>query len=419
MIKKKSKKWIVGLEIGTTKIVTLVGEILVDGTINIVGIGQCLSKGIDTGHINNLQNIVACIKKTIYEAEIISKYKISSIYLSISNKYIKCENEIGIIPIKTKEVTKQDIKNAIYTAQCIKLNSDYKILHTIPKEYSIDKDIGIRNPIGLSGVRMESQVHLITYKKNIQQNISKALKLCKLKIKKKIFSGLASSEAVLTAEEKKSGVCMIDIGGGSIDLVIYINGYIQHSQVIPYAGNIITHDIAYIFNISFKKAEKIKIQYGFKKLSSLTAEELIEISSIYGIKTKTIQTNLLMQIIESRYLELLNIINNIITDTQEKLYCLGKPYFIKSGLVFTGGSVQTKSLYYFSKKVFNVPIRIGKPININTYNKHIIHPSYATVIGLLKYGKQFNKKKKNINKKNKLQKWLNIFKNFFIKNKKY
>lgn len=416
MINNKNKILIAGLEIGTTKIVVLVGEILSNNMIHIIGIGQCPSKGIDKGNINNLKSVISCIKQVIHEAEIIAECNIKSIYLAFSNQYIKCKNEIGIVPINKNEVTENDIKYAIYTAKSIKLNHDYNILHIIPQEYSIDQNHGIKNPIGLSGYRMQVNIHLITYKNTLKKNLIKAIQECNLKIKKIIFSGLASSKAILTIEEKKSGVCVIDIGSGNINIVIYINGSIQHSEVIPYAGNTVTNDIAYAFNTSFRNAEIIKKKYGSIIFSSLTASELIEISNLYGISTKKIQKNILIEVIESRYSELLNIIKNIILKIQKKLHNLGKPNIIGSGIVLTGGGAKITSLKILAKKIFNMKIRIANPIQIKTYNDHIIDPSYSTVIGLLKYGLEiYYKKKENINKKKILKKWFYYLQNWIKK----
>ncbi|WP_367677267.1 cell division protein FtsA [Buchnera aphidicola] len=403
---KKNKQVIAGIEVGTTKVVVLIGEILINKIVNIIGIGQYPSKGIDKGNINNLQSLISCIKKAIYEAETMAEYRISSIYVSLSNQYIHCKNEIGIVPIANKEITDQDIKYAIYTAQSIKLKQDYKILHVIPKEYTIDQTYGIKNPVGLSGFRMQANVHLITYKNIFKKNLVKAIESCNMHVEKVIFSGIASSQAVLTFSEKQSGVCMVDIGGGSIDLIIYINGYIEYSYVLPYAGNTVTNDIAYVFNTSYKNAEIIKKKYGSTILSSLTASELIEIANLYGIQTKNMKKDILIQVIESRYTELFNMIHTVLMKIQNKLYNSGKPYKLGAGIVLTGGGAQASSLKLLAEKIFNIQVRIGIPIKIKTYSDKIIQPSYATVIGLVKYGaKIYNQKKKQFNKTNKLKKW--------------
>ncbi|CAL4042502.1 Cell division protein FtsA [Buchnera aphidicola (Phyllaphis fagi)] len=420
MIKDKDKPLITGLEIGTTNITILIGEILIDGMINIIGIGHCPSKGINKGNINDLESLILCIKKAMHEAEIMAKYHITNIYLALSDKYVSYKNEIGIVPIVTNEVTKKDIKYAIHTAKSVKLKYEHKILHTIPQEYSIDEEIGIKNPIGLSGIRMIAKVHLIIYRNYFPKNLIKAIKKCNLKPEKVIFSGLASSKAVLTSEERHSGVCIIDIGGGNMDIIIYINGYIQHSEVIPYAGNSVTNDIAYAFNTSFKTAEKIKIKHGSVKMLPLYTPELIDICNINDNHNKKIQKKKLIEVIQSRYFELLNIVNKILIKIQKKLYYSGKSYVLESGIVITGGSSQIKSLKSFAEKIFNMQVRIGIPINTQSCNKDIINPQYATIIGLLHYGKNTYLHNKNkINQNNYFKKFLQYVTQLFKKNKIY
>ncbi|ANZ22440.1 cell division protein FtsA [Buchnera aphidicola (Diuraphis noxia)] len=416
MIISKDRKLVVGLEVGTTKVVTLVGEILVDNTLKIIGYGICLSKGIDKGRINNLDKIVTCIRESINQAEIMADCHITSVYLSLSNKYIHCQNEIGIVPISEDEVTKEDIENVIHTAKSVQIPNEHYILHVIPQEYSIDQQSGIKNPIGLSGVRMQVKVHLITCDQNIAKNIVKAIERCDVKVDQMIFSGLASSKAVLNKDERKLGVCMIDIGGGTIDFTIYIDGYIQHSQVIPYAGNIVTSDISYAFNTSDFNAEKIKMQYGSVIKPSLGSSKNIDCSNINSNFQKILQQDALIEVIESRYIELLNLVKDKIFNIQKKLHKQGEKYQLSSGIVLTGGGSNIPYLTDCSEKVFNKKVRIAKPLNISGLIENISQPDYATVIGLLHYAKEFYI---NIEKKQKqlsfFEKWFKKLNNWFKK----
>ncbi|XBC38365.1 MAG: cell division protein FtsA [Buchnera aphidicola (Floraphis choui)] len=409
MIKEKDKNLIVGLEIGTTKVVTLVGEILVDGIINIIGIGICPSYGINKGVINDLKSIIKCIKKSISQAENMADCQIFSVYLALSNKYIHCQNEIGIVPISSDEITLEDINNVIHTAKCVRIRNEHHILHIIPQEYSIDKHVGIKNPIGLSGKRIKAKVHLITCHSEIEKNIIKAVETCGLRVNRVIFSGLASSKAILTKDERQLGVCMADIGGGTIDIVIYTNGILQYSCVIPYAGNTVTNDISYAFNIPFIKSEAIKIQYGHAIETVDTGKEpkKIEISNINNNSIKTLKQNVLTEIIEPRYTELLSLINKTILNIQEKLKKSNSHYTFGAGIVFTGGASKVKNLKDSAKKIFNMPIRIGQPKKISSLINNIEETHYSTAVGLLYYGKEHfqNQKKDNISK--------NIFKKWF------
>lgn len=399
MIISQDKKLVVGLEIGTTKVVTLVGEISIDETIKIIGFGTCPSKGIDQGRINNLDAITTCIQESINQAEKMADCHITSVYLSLSHEYINCQNEIGIVPL-SDEVTKEDLDNAIHIAKSVQILNEHDILHVIPQEYSIDQQSGIKNPLGLSGVRMQVTVHLITCHKNIIKNIIKAVEQCDLTVDQVIFSGLASSKAVLTEEECKLGVCMIDIGGGTIDFNIHIDGAIQHSQVIPYAGNIVTSDIAYVFRTSNHDAEIIKIEYGSAMKKSIESSQNIDLSNINNNFQKTIQQDALIEVIESRYVELLSLIKEEILNIQKKLYQKGKKYELLSGIVLTGGGSNITCLTECAEKIFHKKVRIAKPLKLSGSIENIVEPNYATVAGLLHYAKEFYMNNDEYNKDN-------------------
>lgn len=416
MMISKDRKLVVGLEIGTTKVITLVGEILLDNTIKIIGYGKSTSEGIEKGRINNLDAIVSCIQESINNAENMADCHITSVYLSLSNKYINCQNEIGIVPISEEEVTKEDIENVIHTAKSVQIPNEHHILHIIPQEYSIDQQSGIKNPIGLSGIRMQVKVHLITCNQNITKNIIKAVEKCNLKVDQVIFSGIASSKAVLTEDECKMGVCMIDIGGGTIDFTIYIDGSIKYSQVIPYAGNTVTNDISYAFNTSYNDSEKIKIKYGSVKKTILESSKNIDSSEKKDNFQEILQQDLLIEVIESRYTELLNLVKNKILNIQKILYKKGEKYELSSGIVFTGGAANIKYLRDYAEKIFHKKIRIAKPSNISGLIENLNEPDYSTAVGLLQYGKELYI---NIEKKNKklsfFEKWFKQINDWFKK----
>lgn len=408
------KKLVVGLEIGTMKVISLIGEKCFDGSINIIGIGQCISTGMYKGNINDLESVVKCIQDVINQAENMAKCQISSINLSLSGQHISCQNEIGIVPIAKNEVTQEDIEKVIYTAKSIKINDNSRILHVIPQEYSIDNQDKIKNPLGLSGIRLKTKVHLITCNNNMAKNMIKAVEYCGIKVNQIIFSGLASSLSIIRKEEIESGVCLVDIGAGTMDITIYTNGSIRYTKVLPYAGNIVTNDIAYAFNISFAEAEKIKIQFGSINLNNYEKEENIHDSNKI---TQTINKHTLIKVIEPRYKELLTLINYEILKLQEKLKTQGIQYNLSSGIILTGGASQIDGLLEYAQKMFNNQIKIGAPLNINcleTYNFN--NPIYATVTGLLNYKKKYYLNSKfNYEKKNLSQNWLKKIKNWFKK----
>lgn len=414
MIKTIDKKLVVGLEIGSSKISALVGEIVVDEMINIIGVGTFPSKGVNKGNVNNLESVVQCIEKAIDQAEIMSECQIKSVYLSLSGKHINYQNEIGIVPISENEVTREDVDAVVHTAKSVKIPDEHRILHVIPQEYIIDYQDGIKNPIGLSGIRMQAKVHIITCRCDMAKNIVKAVESCGLKVDKLIFSGLASSYSVLTEEEREIGVCVVDIGGGTMDITVYINGSLRYTKVIPYAGNIVTSDIAYAFNTSHHDAEIIKIRYGCALSSMTEKDKNIDLSFLESYPSKILQKQTLAEVIEPRYIELLNLVNESIFKFQKEFCNIGINSQLGAGFVLTGGGSKIKGLIECAEKVFHSQVRIGKPKNITGLIETTEEPCYSTLVGLLHYGNKndflYNSK---INKNNIIFNWFYKIINWF------
>ncbi len=236
MIKATDRKLVVGLEIGTAKVAALVGEVLPDGMVNIIGVGSCPSRGMDKGGVNDLESVVKCVQRAIDQAELMADCQISSVYLALSGKHISCQNEIGMVPISEEEVTQEDVENVVHTAKSVRVRDEHRVLHVIPQEYAIDYQEGIKNPVGLSGVRMQAKVHLITCHNDMAKNIVKAVERCGLKVDQLIFAGLAASYSVLTEDERELGVCVVDIGGGTMDIAVYTGGALRHTKSDPLRG---------------------------------------------------------------------------------------------------------------------------------------------------------------------------------------
>ncbi|AMA65106.1 Cell division protein FtsA [Candidatus Arsenophonus lipoptenae] len=388
MIKTTDRKLVVGLEIGTSKVSVLVGEILTDGTINIIGIGNCPSKGMDKGGVNDLKSVVKCVQRAIDQAELMADCQISSVYLALSGKHISCQNEIGMVPISEDEVTQDDVDSVVHTAKSVKVRDEHRILHVIPQEYAIDYQEGIKNPVGLSGVRIKAKVHLITCHNDMAKNIVKVVERCGLKVDQLIFSGLAASYSVLTEAEYELGVCVVDIGGGTMDIAVYTDGSLRHIKVIPYAGNAVTSDIAYAFGTPPSDAEIIKVRYGCALGNIVNKEENIEVPNVGGRPPRRLQRQTLAEVIEPRYTELLNLVNNEIVILQEQLYLKGIKHHLAAGIVLTGGGAQIDGLVECAQKVFRTQVRIGKPLNISGLTDYTHKPYYSTAVGLLYYGKQ-------------------------------
>lgn len=414
-MKSQDRKLVVGLEIGTSKVVTLVGEMLPDDMINIIGVGMCPSIGMDKGGVNDLESVVQSLQRAVSQAELMADCQISSVYLALTGKHIRCQNEIGMVSI-SEEVTAEDVESVVHTAKSVRILDEHRILHVVPQEYSIDLQEGIKNPIGLSGMRMKAKVHLITCHNDMAKNIIKAVEHCGLRVDQLIFSGIASSAAVVTEDEKELGVCVVDIGGGTMDITIYIDGALQYSTVIPYAGNVVTGDIAYAFGTPPIEAETIKVRYGCASTGLIGRDEVIDVPSVGGRPARQLQKQALTDVIEPRYSELLNLVNQEILMVQQKLREQNMKHHLAAGVVLTGGGAQIKGIVECAEKIFNMQVRVGVPLNIIGLTDYVQKPSCSTVIGLLHYIQKNNSQTESEKKRKKpISDFLKNMKSWFKK----
>ena len=329
-----------------------------------------------------------CVQRAIDQAELMADCQISSVYLALSGKHISCQNEIGMVPISEEEVTQDDVENVVHTAKSVRVRDEHRVLHVIPQEYAIDYQEGIKNPVGLSGVRMQAKVHLITCHNDMAKNIVKAVERCGLKVDQLIFAGLAASYSVLTEDERELGVCVVDIGGGTMDIAVYTGGALRHTKVIPYAGNVVTSDIAYAFGTPPSDAEAIKVRHGCALGSIVGKDENVEVPSVGGRPPRSLQRQTLAEVIEPRYTELLNLVNEEILQLQEQLRQQGVKHHLAAGIVLTGGAAQIEGLAACAQRVFHTQVRIGAPLNITGLTDYAQEPYYSTAVGLLHYGKE-------------------------------
>ena len=383
MPKVAERNFVVGLDIGTSKISVAVGEITSDNQLSIVGVGNQPARGMDKGGVNDLNLVIQSIQRAINEAELMAGCSISSVYLGISGKHIDCQNENGMVPINDKEVVQEDVDNVIHTARSVPISAERRMLHVLPQEYSIDCQDGIKSPIGMSGVRMEAKVHIITCANDMAKNIVKCVERCDLKAEQLIFSALASSYAVLTDDEKELGICVVDIGAGTMDISVFTGGALRHTAVIPVAGNQITSDISKIFRTPLSHAEDIKVKYACAYRHLVSMEENIEVPSVGGRESRTMSRHTLAEVVEPRYQELFELIH------QEIRSC-GIEDQIAAGYVFTGGTSKMEGTVEFAEEVFQMPVRIASPKEVFGLTEYVNDPAYATVIGLLHYGLQAN-----------------------------
>ena len=381
MAKAAERKLVVGLDIGTSKISVAVGEITPDNQLSIIGVGNQPARGMDKGGVNDLNLVIQAIQRAINEAELMADCQISSIYLGISGKHISCQNENGMVPINDKEVIQEDIDNVIHTARSVPISAERRMLHVLPQEYSIDCQDGIKSPIGMSGVRMEAKVHIVTCANDMAKNLVKCVERCNLTADQLIFSALASSYAVLTDDEKELGVCVVDMGAGTMDISVFTGGTLRHTAVIPVAGNQVTSDISKIFRTPLSHAEDIKVQYACALKQLVSMEESIDVPSVGGRPARSMSRHTLSEVVEPRYQELFELIQDEIRES-------GLEDQIAAGYVLTGGTAKMEGVFEFAEEIFQMPVRIANPLSVQGLKEYVNDPSYSTVVGLLHYGRQ-------------------------------
>jgi cell division protein FtsA len=392
MSKATERDLIVGLDIGTSVIKAIVGELLDDDSISIIGVGTHKSRGMDKGGVNDLNLVVQSVRQAVNEMELMADCSVSSVFMSISGRHVQCQNESGMVPINNQEVTQDDVDNVIHAARSVPMAAERKLLHVLPQEFVIDVQEGIKNPIGMSGVRMEAAAHIITCAEDMAKNLVKCVESCGLSVDQTIFSALASSYAVLTDDERELGVCVIDIGGGTMDIVIYTDGAIRHTAVIPLAGNQITSDIAKIFRTPMSNAEDIKTKYACALKDMVSMEESIEVPSVGGRPARVMSRHTLAEVIEPRYQELFEL-------AYEQIKASGLEEQIAAGLVITGGTAKMEGAVEFAEEIFQMPVRVGKPHSVKGLAEYVDDACFATAVGLLQYGKQNINNKRTSSKK--------------------
>ncbi|WP_196137169.1 cell division protein FtsA [Aliikangiella sp. G2MR2-5] len=386
MSKTSDKKLIVGLDIGTSKVVAIVGEISAEGTTDIIGIGSHPSTGLKKGVVVNIESTVQSIQRAVEEAELMAGCQIHSVYAGIAGSHIRSLNSHGIVAIRDSEVNAGDVERVIDAAKAVAIPADQRILHILPQEFVIDNQEGIREPIGMSGVRLEAKVHMVTGAVSAAQNIVKCIRRCGLEVDDIILEQLASSYSVLTDDEKELGVCIVDIGGGTTDIAIFTEGAIRHTAVIPIAGDQVTNDIAVALRTPTQHAEEIKIKYAcaLRQLTSL--EDTIEVPGVGDREAKKMSRQTLAEVVEPRYEELFTLI-------QAELRRSGFEEIIPAGIVLTGGSSKMEGLIELAEEVFHMPVRLGVPQGVQGLVDVVRNPIHATGVGLLLYGQQQNESK--------------------------
>ncbi len=377
---REEKNLIVGLDIGTSKVIALVAERHEDGKFEVVGLGTHPASGLKKGVVVNIESTVSAIQRALEEAELMADCKIQHVYTGIAGSHIKSLNSTGTVAIKDKEVARVDIDRVMETARAMPIPTDQQVLHILTQEFLIDGQDGIREPLGMSGVRLEVKVHIVTGAVSAAQNIVKCVRRCGLEVTDLILQPLASSIAVLSEDEKDLGVCLVDIGGGTTDLAVFTQGAIRHTAVIPIAGDQITNDIAMALRTPTAEAEDIKIQHGCALRQLADPHEMVEVPGLGDRAPRQLSRQTLAEVIEPRVEELYSLIQQVLRQS-------GYEELLSSGIVLTGGSAVMQGMVELGEEIFHMPVRVGIPRYEGPLAEIVRSPRYATVMGLLMEGK--------------------------------
>jgi cell division protein FtsA len=370
---------LVALDIGTSKIVTLVAEVTPEDALNLIGMGSSPSRGLKKGVVVNIESTVNAIQRSLEEAELMADTKIREVICGIAGSHIKSFNSHGMVAIKDKEVQQYDIDRVIETARAVNIPMEQQVLHILEQEFIIDGQGGVRQPLGMSGMRLEVKVHIVTGAVSAAQNIMKCVRRCGLEVRDLMLQPLASADAVLLDDERDLGVCLVDVGGGTTDLAVFTDGAIKHTSVIPIAGDQITNDIAMALRTPTKDAEELKIAHGVALRQLASANDMIEVPGVGDRAPRTLTHQTLAEVIEPRVEELYSLI-------QRELRSAGLEELLSSGIVVTGGSAQMKGMVELGEEVFHMPVRVGVPHYTGALAEVVRNPRYSTGIGLLLAG---------------------------------
>ncbi len=377
--RKENKNLIVGLDIGTSKIAAIVAEMNPEGGFEVIGMGSSPSRGLKKGVVVNIESTVNAIQRALEEAELMADCKIRDVWTGIAGSHIRSFNSHGMVAIKDREVAQSDVDRVVETAKAIPIPTDQQILHVLNQEFVIDGQEDVREPLGMSGVRLEVKVHIVTGAVSAAQNIMKCVRRCGLEVNDLILQPLASAMAVLSEDEKDLGVCLVDIGGGTSDIAVFTQGAIRHTAVIPIAGDQITNDIAMALRTPTKEAEEIKRRYGCALRELADPQEMVEVPGVGERGSKKMSRQTLAEVIEPRVEELYSLV-------QAELRRSGFEELLSSGVVITGGSAAMQGMVELGEEVFHMPVRLGLPSYAGGLSEVIRNPRYSTGVGLLMAG---------------------------------
>ena len=390
MNRKGDKSLIVGLDIGTSKVTALVGEYAPGEPIEVIGIGSHESRGLRRGVVVDIDSTVQSIQRAVEEAELMAGCEVRSVYASISGNHVQCRNSQGIAPIRDGEVTYADLDRVLDAAKAVAIPADQRILHAIPRDYVLDdSQEGIRNPVGMSGVRLEVHAHLVVCAQSAAANITKCVQRCGLQVDNLVLSSLASSTAVLTPDERELGVVLVDMGAGTTDLAVYVQGAISHTASLPVAGDKVTEDIAHMLRTPTPEAEQIKVRYACALAQMARAEESIQVPSVGDRPPRRLPRHALAQAVQARYEEIFEMV-------QAELRRSGFEQHVRAGMVLTGGASKMEGVVELAEEMLQMPVRIGIPQHVSGLGEVTGNPVHATGVGLLLMGSQIENPRRSM-----------------------
>ncbi len=378
---KDAKNLIVGLDIGTSKVVAVVAEVMPSGRHEIIGLGQSESRGLKKGVVVNIEATVESIQRALEEAELMADCQIRNVWAGVAGSHIRSFNSSGMVAIKDKEVTATDVARVIETAKAVNIPTDQQLLHTVPQEFIVDNQEDVREPIGMSGIRLEVKVHIVTGAVSAVQNIVKCVRRCGLEVTDLLLQPMASADAVLTADEKELGVVLVDIGGGTTDIAIFTEGAIRHTAVIPIAGDQVTNDIAMALRTPTTEAEEIKVRHGIAKQVLADPTEVLDVPGLGDRASRTLSKAALAAVIEPRVEELFALVHQVVRES-------GFEEVLSSGVVLTGGSAMMPGMAELAEDIFLKPARVGVPVYDGQLADVVKSPRYSTALGLLEEAKR-------------------------------
>ena len=379
MAKKPEKSLVVGLDIGTSKIVAIVGEVQPDGQVEVIGLGSHPSRGLKRGVVVDIESTEQSIQRAVEEAELMADCEIHSVFAGIAGTHVSSRNSHGAVAIRDKEVTESDLERVLESARAVAVPADQQIVHVLPQEYIIDSTDGIRQPVGMSGVRLEARVHLVFAAVSAVQNVTKCVARCGLQVDDLILQQLASSYAVLSDDEKDLGIALVDIGAGTTDVAVFTDGAIRHTMCIPIAGDLVTNDIAVALRTPTVHAEEIKIKYACALEQMASSDETIQVPSVGDRPPRRLERQTLAQVVEARYRELFNHVH-------KQLRQSGFDSMIPAGLVLTGGGAKMEGVTELAEEILHMPVRLGTPQGVVGLSEVVNNEIHATGVGLLLYG---------------------------------